>query len=95
MDGVDESKYDELYSTVENEVNQLRVVLQTVEAKERERTWLRGKTTGELDDSRLVDLSIGEKNVFKRRGRKEESRLLTTSKTNVVRCRCKRFYGIL
>ena len=75
MDNVDESKYDELYSTVENEVNQLRVVLQTVEAKERERTWLRGKTTGELDDSRLVDLSIGEKNVFKRRGKKEESRL--------------------
>ena len=35
MDGVDESKYEELYSTVENEVNQLRVVLQTVEAKER------------------------------------------------------------
>jgi hypothetical protein len=75
MDQVDEGKYDELYATVENEVNQLRVVLQSVEAKEKERTWLRGKTTGELDDSRLVDLAIGEKNVYKRRGQREESRL--------------------
>ena len=74
MDGVDESKYEELYSTVENEVNQLRVVLQTVEAKERGRTWLRGKTTGELDDSRLVDLSMG-KRTYLNVGAEEESRL--------------------
>ena len=75
MDQVDEGKYDELFATVENEVNQLRVVLQSVEAKEKERSWLRGKTTGELDDSRLVDFAIGEKNVYKRRGQREESRL--------------------
>ena len=37
-DQVDEGKYDELYATVENEVNQLRVVLQSVEAKEKECT---------------------------------------------------------
>merc|ERR1712054_471507 len=76
MDQVDEGKYDELYATVENEVNQLRVILQSVEAKEKERVWLRGKTTGELDDSRLVDMAIGEKNVYKKRGQREEARLI-------------------
>ena len=72
----DLSVYDELYATVENEITQLRVVLQAVEAKEKERVWLRGKTSGEMDDTRLVDLAIGEKNVYKKRGQKEESRLV-------------------
>ena len=76
MDTADESVYNELYTTVENEISQLRVVLQAVEAKEKERVWLRGKTSGEMDDTRLVDLSIGEKNVYKKRGQKEESRLV-------------------
>ena len=53
MIDTDESVYDELYSTVENEITQLRVVLQAVEAKEKERVWLRGKTSGEMDDTRL------------------------------------------
>jgi hypothetical protein len=75
MSNVDEGKYAELYATVENEINQLRVVLQSVEATEKERSWLRGKTSGELDDSRIVDLAIGEKNVYKKRGQKEEARL--------------------
>lgn len=65
-----------MYSTVENEIRQLRVVLQAVEAKEKERVWLRGKTSGEMDDTRLVDLAIGEKNVFKKRGQRDESRLV-------------------
>ena len=68
----DLAKYDELFRTVEKEVLQLRVILQSVEARERERTWLRGKTTGELDDSKIVDLAIGEKNVFKHRGLRED-----------------------
>ena len=72
----DETVYDELYATVENEITQLRVVLQAVEAKEKERVWLHGKTSGEMDDTRLVDLAIGEKNVYKKRGQKEESRLV-------------------
>ena len=47
-------------------------LLQAVEATERERVWLRGKTSGEMDDSRLVDLAIGDKNVYKKRGVKRE-----------------------
>ncbi len=43
----DHAKYDELFKVVEKEILQLRVVLQSIEARERERTWLRGKVLGE------------------------------------------------
>ena len=76
MDEMEEDTYEELYASVENEISQLRVILEAVEAKERERVWLRGKTSGEMDDSRLADLAIGEKNVYKKRGKKEESSLV-------------------
>ena len=76
MDNIDEERYDELFAAVEGEINQLRVVLQSIEANEKERVWLRGKTSGELDDRRLVDFAIGEKNVFKKRGEKESSRMV-------------------
>lgn len=56
----------------ETEITQLRVALQAIEAKERERSWLRGKVLGEFDDNKVVDLAIGEKNVFKRRGPRED-----------------------
>lgn len=51
----DHAKYDELFKVVEKEILQLRVILQSIEARERERTWLRGKVLGE---------SLGFKNGF-------------------------------
>jgi hypothetical protein len=64
----EDAEYTTLFAAVENEVNLLRVVLQGAEAKERERVWHKGQTSGDLDDGRLVDGAIGESNVFKRRG---------------------------
>eukprot|EP00750_Incisomonas_marina_P002131 INCI12099.1.p1 GENE.INCI12099.1~~INCI12099.1.p1 ORF type:complete len:1134 (+),score=176.80 INCI12099.1:76-3402(+) len=73
LNDLEVATYDEIYESVEPLISQLRVVLQSVEAKEKERVWLRNKTSGEMDDSRLVDLAIGEKNVFKQRGIRDES----------------------
>ena len=53
---------------VRREVGQLRVILEGIEAKERERVWLKAQSHGELDDNRLVDGATGERNIFKRRG---------------------------
>ena len=39
-----------------------------MEAKEKERQWLKNQQTGDLDDNRLVDGATGERNVYKRRG---------------------------
>lgn len=44
------------------------MVLESLEAKEQERTWVRNQNAGELDDTRLVDGATGERNIFKKRG---------------------------
>lgn len=49
-------------------VQQLRVILQSAEARETERAWLKLKANGELDETRLVDAAVGERQVFKKRG---------------------------
>lgn len=39
---------------VSRQIKQLRVVLESAQAKEREREWLGNQNTGELDDAKLV-----------------------------------------
>lgn len=60
--------YSKLVSQVKNEINQMRVILESAEAKENEREWLRGQLQGDLDDNRLVDSVTGEKRVYRKRG---------------------------
>lgn len=71
----DEEYYRRLYKSIEREILQLRNILLNVEAKEKERVWLKNKMNGEIDENKITDLAIGEKNVFKRRGKKEQSDL--------------------
>ena len=61
--------YDRLKESNAPYVQQLRVILQSAEAREKERAWLRLKSNGELDETRLVDAAIGERQVFKQRGK--------------------------
>ena len=53
---------------MQREVAQLRIMFEGMEAKEKERQWLKNQQTGDLDDNRLVDGATGERNVYKRRG---------------------------
>jgi hypothetical protein len=53
---------------VRKPIRQLRNVLESLEAKKKERQWLRNQTEGDLDDGKLVEAITGEKNVYKRRG---------------------------
>ena len=63
-----------LYDVVAKEVTQLRVVLEGLEAKEKERVWVKNQNQGELDDNKLVDGFTGERNIYKRRGHRSERR---------------------
>lgn len=49
-------------------IKSLRNILESAEAKSKERVWLHNQTNGELDDRKLIDGLVGEKNIFKRRG---------------------------
>src|SRR6185437_2256479 len=69
--GLDEGLYTRLYNAVAKEIGQLRVVLEGAEARETERTWLKNQVNGELDDNKLVDGAVGERNIYKRRGVEE------------------------
>ena len=60
--------YHGLASPIKSSVANLRNTLASAASKKAERTWLKRQSHGELDDSRLVDGIVGEKNVFKRRG---------------------------
>ena len=46
----------------------MRIMFEGMEAREKERQWLKNQQTGDLDDNRLVDGATGERNVYKRRG---------------------------
>jgi hypothetical protein len=52
-------------------VSQLRVILEGVSAKQQERVWLKNKTTGELDDKRLVEGLTGERTIYRHRGQRD------------------------
>jgi hypothetical protein len=68
MTAYDAAAYKEFYNNVQQEIRQLRVVLEGVQAKEKERVWLKNMTDGDLDDSKLIDGLTGEHAIYKRRG---------------------------
>ncbi len=49
------SFYDKYYGKVSREVSQLRLILESTEAKQRGREWIKHQQIGELDDEKLVD----------------------------------------
>ena len=73
---LDANAYERLVTAVAKETAQLRRVLEAAEAKEKERVWRRLQTTGDLDDSRLVDGATGDVNVYRRRAQADEHGLL-------------------
>ena len=75
MGQLDWERYNYLHDQVDTQIQQLHVLLKDIKRRKQERIWLKRQSTGELDDSRLVDALAGEKDVFKRRGQATESHL--------------------
>ncbi|RZF45840.1 hypothetical protein LSTR_LSTR015398 [Laodelphax striatellus] len=71
MSDFDAKVYDQFYSTVAKQIQSLRVILSSVQAKTKERQWNRHQTSGELDDSKLIEGITGEKNIYRRRAEKD------------------------
>ena len=67
MTAAEHAGYGDVLRNVAPEVAQLRVVLDGLRARERERVWRRHQADGELDDAKLVDGAVGDRNVYKRR----------------------------
>ncbi|TPX40629.1 hypothetical protein SeLEV6574_g06527 [Synchytrium endobioticum] len=68
MSAKDMESFIKYRDNVRREVYELRTILEAAEAKCRERVWLKNQTTGDIDDTRLVEGVVGERAIYKRRG---------------------------
>ncbi|XP_058132611.1 von Willebrand factor A domain-containing protein 8 [Dasypus novemcinctus] len=71
MSEYDAASYERFSGAVQRQVRSLRVILDNLQAKGKERQWLRHQATGELDDAKIIDGLTGEKAIYKRRGELE------------------------
>lgn len=55
MSGYDAELYGQYSNSVARQVQSLRVILGSLQAKNKERNWSRHQTSGELDDVKLID----------------------------------------
>lgn len=71
MSEYDAEMYESFSSRVRRQVQSLRVILDSLQAKNLERVWLRHQTSGELDDTKLIEGLVGERTIYKKRGDEE------------------------
>ncbi|KFB42502.1 AGAP000545-PA-like protein [Anopheles sinensis] len=63
--------YEQYSEPVRRQVQQLRITLQALQARARERQWQKHRTAGELDDTKLVEGLTGERAIYKQRAEQE------------------------
>ena len=67
MSAHDHDNYQSIRSEIKQEITTIRAIIEGLEAKSKEREWLRNQTDGELDDNKLVEGLVGEKLIYRRR----------------------------
>lgn len=68
MTAADAKIYMAYMENVQREVRELRVILESIEAKNKERVWLKNQSSGDLDDTKLIEGLTGDHNIYKLRG---------------------------
>ena len=68
MSEYDAEMYEAFSLRVRRQVQSLRVILDSLQAKGEERVWHRHQTSGELDDTKLIEGLTGERAIYKKRG---------------------------
>lgn len=61
----DAATYEKIHSRIQHQAALLRTIIDSLEAKEKERKWTRHQTSGDFDDAKLVECVTGEKNVYR------------------------------
>ncbi|OAD05698.1 hypothetical protein MUCCIDRAFT_137874, partial [Mucor lusitanicus CBS 277.49] len=68
MSQADFQQYNTFMENIRREVRELRVILESVEAKKHERVWLKNQSSGDLDDTKIIEGLTGERAIYKKRG---------------------------
>ena len=55
MTAQDAAIYQDYVSSVQREIREIRVLLESMEAKNNERMWLKNQGSGDLDDAKLIE----------------------------------------
>lgn len=63
--------YNEFSQPIQGQVKQLRTILNSLQTKQKERSWLKHQTVGDIDDSKLIEGIVGDKNIYRKRGEHE------------------------
>ncbi|CAL4081731.1 unnamed protein product, partial [Meganyctiphanes norvegica] len=71
MSEYDAGLYEKFSDGVKTQVKSLRGILSSLQAKGKERQWLKHRSSGELDDTKLIEGLAGERNIYRQR-REEE-----------------------
>ncbi len=71
MSEFDAKLYEQHSSQVRSQVKSLKNIINSLQAKAKDRQWLKNQTQGELDDTRLIEGITGEKTIYKRRAEQE------------------------
>lgn len=71
MSGYDHSVYEQYRVPVSKQVQQLRIILSSLQAKSKERHWQKHQTSGELDDNKLIEGITGERNIYRKRAEQD------------------------
>ena len=71
MSEYDHNLYSQFSNAVQKQVKALRTIIDSLQAKSKERQWCRHQTSGELDDTKLIEGLTGEKTIYRRRAEKE------------------------
>lgn len=67
MSEYDGEAYKNLWANVSSHSKKLTEIVNQLEAKKSERIWEKHQTTGDLDDGKLIEGIVGEKNIYRRR----------------------------
>ena len=71
MSEYDHNLYSQFSDAVQKQVKALRTIIDSLQAKSKERQWCRHQTSGELDDTKLIEGLTGERTIYRRRAEKE------------------------
>ncbi|XP_053996012.1 von Willebrand factor A domain-containing protein 8 isoform X1 [Hylaeus anthracinus] len=71
MSEYDHTLYSQFSNPVQKQVQALRNIIGSLQAKSKEREWCRHQTSGELDDTKLIEGLTGERTIYRRRAEKE------------------------
>lgn len=67
MSTFEAAEYERVLKNVQNEIHQLRQILDELRRQRKERVWVRHRTEGDLDDQKLIDALTGSRTVYKQR----------------------------